>query len=63
MSDYKINPDFFEPRMITVPVADHVSKSELRAWCEENHWPDFICPEIKLLNMTKLLEKFCEGEK
>ena len=44
-------------------MADHVSKKALREWCEKNHWDDFICPEIKLLNMTKLLDQFCkEGE-
>ena len=42
---------------------DYIPKKALREWCEKNHWDDFICPEIKLLNMTKLLDQFCkEGE-
>lgn len=51
-----------EMKMDEITIADHVSKVELREWCEANCWNDFVCPEIKLLNMTKLLAKFCGEE-
>jgi hypothetical protein len=44
--------------------SDHVSKSELRAWCEENilsckgMWAS---NEIEIFD--KILEKFCAGER
>lgn len=40
--------------------SDHVSKSELRAWCEDEiNLPAFTNESI----LTRILEKFCAGER
>ena len=48
--------------------SDHVSKSELRAWCEqeENHhkyYDDYYQCDVEVVYLKDILEKFCNGEK
>ena len=46
--------------IVQLPVSDHVSKSELRAWCEDEiNLPAFTNESI----LTRILEKFCAGER
>ena len=47
--------------------SDHVSKSELRAWCEEkeNHhkyYDDYYQRDVEVVYLKDILEKFCKGE-
>lgn len=46
--------------------SDHVSKAELRAWCEENQYvPASTGDYIEGYNdaLQEVINKFCEGEK
>ena len=56
-----------ENYIVQLPVFDHVSKSELRAWCEaylEATKRSTALHEICTGNFVRdLLEKFCKGEK
>ena len=54
--------------LVQLPVSDHVSKSELRAWCEaeENHhkyYDDYYQCDVEVVYLKDILEKFCNGEK
>ena len=47
---------------------DHVSKSELRAWCEqeENHhkyYDDYYQRDVEVVYLKDILDRFCAGEK